>query len=126
MAVYLECINLIIPIPKIENAENIDGFAGFIALHKSLIGEMEWYDDYLYRTGAMNPLDIDDLVEEFHRYGLVATIEKNGVRTWNDMCLIDSAAGLTRPCSWIEYDLDERCAWLKGTQKGDIKGPYKR
>ena len=118
MAVKLEFINVIIPIKNIERCASIGGFKGFLEMTKGLLDEIDWYDEYLYRTGVMNPLDMVDIVEDWRDYGLVPVRDKAGVKKWGDLCVIDTSNGLTLPCDWIEVDLKERCAWLKGTAKG--------
>ena len=122
MAVKLEYINVIIPIKNIERCASIGGFKGFLEITGWLLGEIDWYDQYLYRTGAMNPLDIDDIVEECLGYGLVPVTKKAGKKMWGDLCVVDTAYGLTLPCDWIEVDLKGRCAWMKGKPKGKMRG----
>ncbi len=122
MAVKLEFINILIPVENIERCASIGGFKGFLGMKEGLLGEIDWYDEHLYRTGVMNPLEIEEIVDDWKVYGLTPVIEEAGVRKWNDICVVDSAGGLTLPCDWIEFDLDERCAWLKGTAKGTAVG----
>jgi len=122
VAVQLEFINVIVPIKNIEKCEKIGGWKGFLERNQGLMGETDWCDDHLFRTGAMNPLDLQDIVEDWKGYGLQPLCEENGVKLWNDLCVIDSANGLTLPCDWIELDLERRCAWIKGSPEGPIVG----
>jgi hypothetical protein len=61
-------------------------------------------------------------VNEWKRRGLSPAVEVHGIRRWNDLCVVDSRNGLTLPCEWIEVDLDEQIAWLKGTPRGEVSG----
>ena len=122
MAVKLEFINILIPVRNIERCASIGGFKGYLERRVGLLGEIEWHDEHLFRTGVMNPMEIGDVVDEWEEYGLTPVIEEGGTRKWGDICVVDSAGGPTLPCDWIEFDLAERCAWLKGTAKGTVVG----
>lgn len=64
MAVQLEFINFIAPIETI-NEKYPGGWEQRLKDHQNLIGGRVWFDDYLFRDGAMNPMDIGSLVEEW-------------------------------------------------------------
>jgi len=64
MAIKLEFINLIIPIMHIMRCTSIGGFKGYLKTESHNIGHIIWYDDYLVREGAMNPMDIGDMIDE--------------------------------------------------------------
>ena len=61
MAVQLEFINFIAPIETI-NEKYPGGWEQRLKDHQNLIGGRVWFDDYLFRDGAMNPMDIGSLV----------------------------------------------------------------
>ena len=90
--------------------------AGFCPL-----GHGGWHDEFLYRTGAMNPVDVELLVKKFTEYGLEPVKTVKGKRQWNDLCVIDTYTGPTLPCDWVEYEPPH--AWLKGHPKGEVVGP---
>ena len=121
MAIKLEFINIIIPVAKIKEKTDFD-------IEAEMLPDIDWHDAHLYRTGAMNPLDVDDIVEDWAVRGLTPFIVEDGLKKWNDLCVIDTVKGLNWPCEWIEVDLSKRCAWLKGTDKdsGVIIGPEGR
>ncbi len=119
MVVKLEFINLLIPIANIKKCSDFD-------ISKDSCRDIEWFDQYIYRTGAMNPYDIDDIVEEWISRGLSPVVEETDVKKWSDLCVVDTYAGLTLPCDWIEVNLDERCAWFKDVEKGTAVGPENR
>ena len=61
MAIQLEFINLIVPIDTIK-AKYPGGWEACLEDHKDAIGGRIWYDDYLFRDGAMSPMDMQFLV----------------------------------------------------------------
>lgn len=122
MAVRLEFINLIVPIKIIEkHCEN--GFKGFLEDVKEMIGGKIWYDEHLFRDGAMNPMDIESLVDFWTNKGLTPYEEKDGQKCWKDMCAVEGMfGGPTLPCNWIVFDRENNCVHLKGHEKGKIIG----
>ena len=117
MAIALEFIDLIIPIPVIEE-KYPGGFDQCLLDHAELIGGAVWYDDNLFRTGAMSPHDIESLVEEWEKIGLEPTDLRDGMRIWKDLCVVESmsGSGTTLPCDWLSFDPDQRIAFLTGTE----------
>ena len=121
MAIALEFIDLVVPIALIR--QKYPGcWAQCLQDHERLIGGRVWFDEYLLRDGAMNPADIESLVEEWMSLGFQPTAEVDGQRIWQDCCVVESMlGGPTLPCEWLELSEDGRSAWLKGTQPGEIK-----
>src|SRR5262245_60416434 len=71
MAIFLECINLVIPIEVLDSYEAVGGFRGFLRDQAEWIGRGVWYDEYLCRAdGAMNPADARAMMEGWQRRGL--------------------------------------------------------
>ena len=71
----------------------------------------------------MNPYDIEDLVEFWENIGLVGIREVNGVNQWLDFCVVEGLfGGPTAPCEWLTFDQNEKCVYLKGSEKGKIVG----
>lgn len=68
MAIQLEFINFIVPRTRIEQ-KYPGGWEQCLSDHKELIGGRVWYDDHLFRDGAMNPMDIDVLLEKWSMKG---------------------------------------------------------
>jgi hypothetical protein len=64
MAVQLEFINFIVPI-KVIKQKYPGGWEQCLKDHEDLIGGRVWFDEHLLRDGAMNPLDISYLLEEW-------------------------------------------------------------
>jgi predicted esterase YcpF (UPF0227 family) len=116
MTIPLECINLIIPIHKLRKKAakaiaDIDAFLG----EQTSQGYGCWRDEHLYREGAMNPLELEMLLDKWKKAGLRLTRKKAGVTEWDDVCVVDTTSGPTLPCSWLKYNLDTGSAWLAGT-----------
>lgn len=126
MAIALEFIDFVVPIALIRQ-KYPGGWAQCLKDHERLIGGRVWFDDHLLRDGAMNPADIESLVEEWASLGFQPTAEVEGQRVWQDCCVLESIlGGPTLPCDWLEVSKDRRSAWLKGTQPGEIKWRQKR
>ena len=122
MAIALEFIDLIIPISVIEE-KYPGGWNQCLLDHAELIGGAVWYDEKLFRIGAMSSHDIESLVEEFEKAGMEPTDLRDGMRVWKDVCVVESmSAGPTLPCDWLTFDPDKRIAYLTGTEPGAIIG----
>jgi hypothetical protein len=123
VAIRLEFISVVIPIENIERCKSIGGFQRFLESQTYFIGLTSWYDDYLYREGAMNSIDARNLVRSWETRGLRGLAGDNESREWMDLCLVDYVIGPTRPCSWLEHDQENHCVYMAGKPKGDIVGP---
>lgn len=106
MAIPLECLSVIIPIATIINHIGLDGFHRHLADNTS-------HDNYLYRIGAMNPMDVELIINNWQKQGFRPTGRRRGELYWKDLCVVD-ARGPTLPCNWIEYNPGERIVRLKG------------
>jgi len=85
MAIELEFINFIVPIEVIK-AKYPGGWDACLNDHANLIGGRVWYDDHLFRDGAMNTLDIDVLIERWQKNGLEPFEIVDGQQSWKDLC----------------------------------------
>ena len=121
MAIALEFINLIVPIHIIE-IKYPGGWEKCLSEHKPLIGGRVYFDDHLFRNGAMAPRDAEDLVDDWARHGLETTREIDGERHWWDCCVVSFPFGVSLPCDWIEISDDGYSAYLKGTEPGEVIG----
>ncbi len=122
MALVLEFIDFIVPIDKIR-LKYPGGWVGCLRDHSALIGGRVWYDDCLFRDGAMNPMDMELLVGRWTSIGFERFEEKSGIRHWKEMCVVESMfGGPTHPCDWLEFDRSRRIAFLKNTNPGPIIG----
>ena len=68
MAVALEFIDFIVPIALIR-AKYRGGWEKCLQDHSRLIGGRVWYDEHLFRDGAMSPRDIQSLIDEWEGLG---------------------------------------------------------
>jgi hypothetical protein len=100
MPVALEFLNFIIPVEKIES-HYPGGFSAYKTHYANLIGGRVWFDNYLVRDGAMNPMDMELLVGEWESYGLKGATEENGVMVWKDFCVTDTFGIPTLRCNWL-------------------------
>ena len=121
MAVQLEFINLIVPI-EIIRAKYPGGWEACLQDHKDAIGGRIWYDDHLFRDGAMNPMDMQFLVECWRSMGFETKREVDGTIVWQDVCVADYINGNSRPCEWLLHMDTEDAVYLKGTEPGPVIG----
>lgn len=123
MTVAQEFIDLLVPIHVIK-AKYPGGWAGCLRDHAPLIGGRVWYDEHLFRDGAMSPADAQRLVERWKRLGFHVCDEANGIpERWVDVCLSEGMlGGAALPCDWIAYDPASGGAYMKGTTPGKLVG----
>ena len=122
MAIRCEFIDFIIPIDKIDLVYT-GGFKKFKDDHIQGFSGRLYHDDFLFRDGAMNPIDIDGLVNEWEALGLKGIKEIDGQEQWLDFCVVEGMyGGPTLPCDWLEYDNEKNCVYLKGKPKGKLIG----
>ena len=121
MTIRLEFLNLIVPI-KVIDRHYPGGFRALVAENRSMFGGKLWHDDHLFRDGAMNPTDIQALVEFWKEKGLTPSEERDGKKWWRDMCVVDFFGGPTLPCDWLEHDPTDHSVYLKGKPKGRVIG----
>ncbi len=101
MAIQTEFIDFIVSVHAIR-AKYPGGWEACLRDHASLIGGRVWYDDYLFRDGAMSPHDIGMLVEEWTALGLVGRAPVDGQDCWIDFCVHEAMfGGATLPCTWL-------------------------
>ena len=126
MAVACEFIDVIVPIERID-AVFPGGFEAFKLKYSDQFGGRLWHDDHLFRDGAMNPMDARSAVEFWESHGLVPMGQApDGSPYWKDVCVVESMmGGATLPCDWIEVSRKDRCAWKRGTDRGETIGREK-
>ena len=112
MAIYTDFLSVIIPIEKIKACKSVGGFMGILEIEKDNIGKKIYFDDYLYRDGAMGSHDIETIVKFWEKHGLVGIENVNGEDVWKDMCVVDMCGGPTLPCDWLEFEL---LSWPDGS-----------
>ena len=101
MPVALEFINLIIRRDAID--EKWEG--GWEAFVSDISPAIECYDDYIFRTGAMNPMDMGNRVDYLESKGLLSRIkDENGQTVWKDMCVYEALFGHSGTCDWLDFD----------------------
>jgi hypothetical protein len=122
MAVMTEFIDLIVPITLIEE-KYPGGWERCLSDHKRAIGGRVWFDDYLFRDGAMNPTAMDALLKAWWKLGFDCYAEQDGIKQWKDLCVYEGLqGGLQLPCDWLGEDPATRSVYMRGTEPGEIKG----
>lgn len=123
MAIMTEFINFIVPIKTIE--EKYPG--GWMQCKEDYVDSLwgrVWYDDHLFRDGAMNPMDMKDIVEDWEGMGFILFDEVDGKKHWKDVCVYEGMlGGATLPCSWLEEDRKNRSVALRGAEICKLAGP---
>lgn len=131
MAVMCEFIDFIVPIKNIDRVWD-GGFKGFKEEFKEMFEGRYWHDKYLFRDGAMNPIDIRERVTWWEGYGLEGIVEVKGEKRWKDFCVVEGMGnGATLPCDWLGFECRYTpfysCfVWYKGFPKGKVIGPKNR
>jgi hypothetical protein len=100
MSIKTEFINFIVPIATIR-AKYPGGWERCILDHTALLQGRCWHDDYLFRNGAMNPMDMKSLVEHWQEMGFAVTKEVNGQTKWADFCVYEGLFGSAYECEWL-------------------------
>ncbi len=101
MAIQTEFIDFIVSVAAIR-AKYLGGWEACLRDHAHLIGGRVWYDDYLFRDGAMSPKGIGDLVENWIELGLIGRAQVGGQVCWIDFCVHAAMfGGATLPCAWL-------------------------
>ena len=119
MAVALECINFIVPFSVIRK-KYPGGLAQCLLDHRGLIegsGPI-WFDEHLFRDGAMNDLDMMFILSRWEGLGVRPTVKRRGKNVWKDCC-VPSLGGSSTSCDWLEYSDQKGIVWLKGTEPGE-------
>ena len=120
MAIATEFIDFIVPIEVIRK-KYPGGWEQCLKDHESSIGGRIWFDEHLFRDGAMNPMDMKDIVERWEHMGFQLYEEKSGIKYWKDVCVFEGMlGGVTLKCDWLEVDRKNRSVFLKGTEPGEV------
>jgi len=122
MAIRLECIDLVVPIEQIRRRYP-GGWEQCLADHASVLGGRVWYDDHLFRDGAMDGRVMRAMVHDWESKGFTAFKTVDGRRCWNELCVVEGMMmGPTLPCEWLVFDDVHMTAHLAGTAPGPVVG----
>ncbi len=100
MSIEAGFISLVIPIEKI-NEVYPGGFEKFKEDRKTKNGYSIIFDDYIVIEGSMSPGDMEMKVKYWENMGLKTISYKDGVKKWEDVCVVDYLSGPTLPCDWL-------------------------
>ena len=124
MSIQLEFINFVVPIKVIED-KYPGGWQRCLIKHKKLIGGRIWYDEFLFRDGAMGPEGIEHLFNKWTEMGFTPTETIDGKSHWKDVCIIEGMlGGLTRPCEWLIYDAAAQSVSMRGDTSKVVVSRY--
>jgi len=121
MPIHLEFINVIVRRDAVD-AKVSGGWEAFLS--KFCTSEIDWHDDYLFRTGAMNEMDAERLVEMFEQEGLTPyrTLPSGEVE-WVDLCVM-SMLGYNGICDWLDERFPlRRAIRFLGDESADVVRP---
>lgn len=123
MAIALEHFNFIVRRSTIED-KYPGGWDQCLIDHASSLGTRVWYDEHLFRDGAMNPIDMENLVNAWREIGFQAILI-NGEKKWLDCCVIDeNFETLSLVCDWVEIDVAGEYVFLKDEDPSEIVGRH--
>jgi len=114
MSLGLLFLNIIIPI------ERITDFDELLAKSNPRIGPNIWYDEHLFREGAMGYGDIEYMMEYWQNRGLVGKVENEKGQSWSDFCVAASTVGFEDRCDWLTFDSSRNCVSHVRQQHGKI------
>lgn len=122
MAINLCFIDFIVPITKIREIYP-GGWEKCIYDNRKSLGGPVYFDEHLFHTGAMDPADIEKLIERWSALGFEGTEVIDGKRVWKDFCVVESLLSYSAyACRWLIFKEYERYAYLAGTEPGTIVG----
>lgn len=102
MPIQIRYISVVIPIKNIIRLKGQDWWDNYLKSREDMLGIILWQDKYLFRDGAMDENDIDNIVHFWEKQGLKPKKIVNGKEYWNDLCVVDSFEGPTLPCEWLK------------------------
>ena len=88
MAIYLNFINVIVPITNIEKHFNVSFDVFFDSYsrdgrYKAMSG-LKYYDKYLFATGHMDMWHVEEIVKNFEKEGFISTVKIDGKEHFKD------------------------------------------
>jgi len=120
VAIGLEFIDVVIPIARIRESYP-GGWDQCQRDYAALLGRRVWYDQHLFRDGAMDPSQVRMLVEGWAVLGFEPMGKRPTGLYWKDVCVINwRQGGPTAPCDWLAFDPNSRTAHLAGTEPGPL------
>ncbi len=122
MAVMTEFLDLIVPVAIIEE-KYPGGWAQCLRDHQPALNARVWFDEHLFRDGAMNPEAMEALLKEWWKLGFDCYEERDGKTCWKDLCVYDGSLSRSPVvCDWLLEDAATRSVYLKGTPMGEVVG----
>ena len=123
MTVHIEFLNLIIPIRIIKN-KYPGGWKSFLRFYREDIGKIAWFDDHLFRYGAMSAEVIYSELDRLEKLGFISVEQRGDTKFWCDVCVLACLQENKILCDWIEYG--KGGVYLKGQDQGLVIYPGNR
>ena len=127
MSMHAKFINFICPI-EIIRSKYPGGIDRFIKDYERDFGVPPNYDEDLFMACAMNPMDIENLVNYWIEKGFQCTKQVNGELRWHEVCVFEELfGGPTLPCDWIGFNEQDHSVYLKSPKnRGEGDAPKDR
>lgn len=122
MAIALEFISFIVPIQTIRQ-KYPGGWTQCLIDHQASIGKRVWFDEHLFRDGAISSGGVSHLKEKWQKLGFSGGFTVKGMVRWVDFCVVDNLC--TQPsstCDWLEISEDGSSCHLKHALAGAVVG----
>jgi hypothetical protein len=104
MAIKCENFDIIILISNIDKVY-AGGFKKFKSDFIDRFKDQFQNDEFLFREGASNKVEFQDIKDKWDEHGLIEKIELDGVYKFKDFCTIENAnVGPILPCDWLIFD----------------------
>ena len=122
MPIHTECVDFIVPIAVIRE-KYPGGWERCLKDHLPFItGGTVWFDDELFRSGAMGP--VDGIVEHWQRMGFntISVRDDTGsAKYWDDVCVHERmSGGATLPCDWLGHCQSSGAVFYRDCEAGQL------
>ena len=121
MAIVLEFHNFIVPMAAIRDRYP-GGWAQCLRDHENVLGGRVYFDEHLFRDGAMGPEGITALLQKWSERGFEPTGVVDGREVSKDVCILSVFGGKLWPCDWVTRS-EGLVAHYTGTEPGPLVGP---
>ncbi len=122
MSIKLEFCNVIVPVPLLHKRLGKEASAPYYA-H---ISDTCWHDEHLFREGCMDDYVLKEMLDDWEEKGFNLITYIDGVKHWNEVCVVNSGFGPSIPCRWISFDKEHNVVWDNRHPKRDAIGPAGR
>ncbi len=122
MSIKLEFCNIVVPITLLHEKLGKEADDPYYLQNS----DFNWHDEHLFREGCMDDYVLSDMLNKWKEKGFNLTTEIDGVKHWDEVCVVNSGFGPSYPCSWISFDKKHNVAWDNRHPRSDAVGPEGR